>query len=45
MADDMRSQDGITDTDLEAKGYTRAQIKTHAPDARQLAQQLAGASL
>jgi hypothetical protein len=45
MADDMRSSDSVTDLDLEAKGYTRAQIKTHGADARQLAQQLAGASL
>lgn len=49
MADDMRSagyrEGGITEGDLERLGFTRGQIKTHAADARALAQRLAGASL
>ncbi|WP_128089575.1 hypothetical protein [Bradyrhizobium viridifuturi] len=49
MADDMREasyrEGGLTEDDLERKGFTRAQIKAHAADARALAQQLAGPSL
>lgn len=49
MADDMRQAaghgGGITEDDLVRLGFTRAQVKLHADDARALAQQLAGASL
>ncbi|NPU69969.1 hypothetical protein HL667_33610 [Bradyrhizobium sp. 83012] len=49
MADDMRQAaghgGGITEEDLVRLGFTRAQVKLHADDARALAQQLAGASL
>ncbi|MHC2241520.1 hypothetical protein [Bradyrhizobium elkanii] len=49
MADDMRAasyrEGGITEDDLERLGFTRAQIKAHAADARVLAHQLAGPSL
>ncbi|MGY3527722.1 hypothetical protein [Bradyrhizobium sp. USDA 4452] len=49
MADDMREasyrEGGLTEDDLERKGFTRSQIKAHAADARALAQQLAGPSL
>ncbi|MHC1943484.1 hypothetical protein IF803_03760 [Bradyrhizobium sp. UFLA06-06] len=36
---------GLTEDDLERKGFTRAQIRAHVADARALAQQLAGPSL
>ncbi|WP_316184673.1 hypothetical protein [Bradyrhizobium sp. SZCCHNRI1003] len=49
MAEDMREaghrEGGITEDDLLRRGFTSAQIKLHAADARALAQQLAGASL
>lgn len=49
MADDMRQasyrEGGVTEDDLQRLGWTPGQIKTHGPDARALAQQLAGASL
>ncbi|WP_257164645.1 hypothetical protein [Bradyrhizobium sp. SRS-191] len=49
MAEDMREAaacgSGITETDLLQKGFTAAQIKLHAADARALAQFLAGPSL
>ncbi|MGJ4888904.1 hypothetical protein ACQR1Y_11960 [Bradyrhizobium sp. HKCCYLRH3099] len=49
MAEDMREAaacgTGITEADLLQKGFTAAQIKLHAPDARALAQRLAGPSL
>ncbi|WP_316172454.1 hypothetical protein [Bradyrhizobium sp. SZCCHNRI2049] len=49
MADDMRqvaaAAGGITEDDLVALGFTRAQVRTLADDARTLAQQLSGASL
>lgn len=49
MADDMRQaghrEGGLTAEDLEAMGWTAGQVKTHAADARVMAQRLAGASL
>jgi hypothetical protein len=49
MAEDMREaayrEGGVSEADLLGRGYTAAQIKQHADDARTLAQQLAGASL
>jgi hypothetical protein len=47
MANDMLNAaygEGITENDLEAMGYTRAQVKTLAPAARQRAHSLAGAT-
>ncbi len=49
MADDMREasyrEGGLTEEDLERKGFTRAQVKAYAADARIMAQHLAGPSL
>jgi hypothetical protein len=49
MADDMRLAaahgTGITADDLTRLGFTPAQVKLHADDARTLAQSLSGASL
>jgi hypothetical protein len=49
MADDMRlasqREGGITDRDLELKGWTGDQVKMLAPRANIRAQQLAGASI
>jgi hypothetical protein len=49
MAEDMRQAEyregGVSADDLEALGFTRAQIKTHGADARARAQALAGVSL
>nr|WP_041756610.1 hypothetical protein [Bradyrhizobium sp. ORS 278] len=49
MAEDMRegaaSGGGITENDLISRGYTAAQVKLHAGNARALAQRLAGPAL
>lgn len=49
MADDMRlasqREGGVTDRELELKGWTSAQVKALAPRANIRAQQLAGASV
>jgi hypothetical protein len=49
MAQDMLTgsyrEGGVSADELVALGYTRAQVKTHGDDARQLATYISGASL